>query len=502
MKARSHLEAYARLARPLVRACTLAAVLLLPLTSLPILSRLMGGTMVAPPSLVFVALGLALYLPMIFLGGERWPGEIIPLAAFLGVALLSSLLAFFSDLPLYKGVSPLRETVSAVLTLLAGCACFLFFAVAIRRSEEYRALLALINVGGILIVAWCLFQLYYIYLHGSEFFPPRILAIHRALSLGSLPEFLRMKRVAGFAFEPSWLAHQLNMVYLPYWLGASLGGYSAWRFRLWRFSAENLLLVAGILLSYASLSRIGYLTLLLVLAFLAWRMSGTLAARLGRGRGRLLLRVVMLTSFVALAALGVYLLSRLDARVAAIFALNYSGGRFFYLANQLALAERFAYWGLGWNVFTAFPWLGVGLGNTGFYFESHLPAVRLGVERVPEDLPGKYLPGQCEKSLAAPAGRNGRHRFCRVCFLAVHSLCFGADFAAARRGPLARPRLDGMLGVIALLGEGFSVDSFALPYAWTTFGLLVSASSPGPPSGCFGCNFCASKGLILGYGKR
>jgi O-antigen ligase len=477
MKARSHLEAYARLARPLVRACTLAAVLLLPLTSLPILSRLMGGTMVAPPSLVFVALGLALYLPMIFLGGERWPGEIIPLAAFLGVALLSSLLAFFSDLPLYKGVSPLRETVSAVLTLLAGCACFLFFAVAIRRSEEYRALLALINVGGILIVAWCLFQLYYIYLHGSEFFPPRILAIHRALSLGSLPEFLRMKRVAGFAFEPSWLAHQLNMVYLPYWLGASLGGYSAWRFRLWRFSAENLLLVAGILLSYASLSRIGYLTLLLVLAFLAWRMSGTLAARLGRGRGRLLLRVVMLTSFVALAALGVYLLSRLDARVAAIFALNYSGGRFFYLANQLALAERFAYWGLGWNVFTAFPWLGVGLGNTGFYFESHLPQFGWALSEFQKIyLENTFLVNAKNLwlRLLAETGVIGFAGF--VSWLYI--LFVSAQTLQRRDEALSRALgWMGMLGVIALLGEGFSVDSFALPYAWTTFGLLVSASS-------------------------
>lgn len=476
MRLRSALEAYTRLARPLVRFCALAAVLLLPLTSLPLLSRLMGGTMVAPPSLVFVALGLALYLPTIFLGSERWPGELVPLAAFLGVALLSSLLSFFSDVPLYKGVRPVREVFSAILTLLVGCACFLFFSVAPRRPGEYRSLLGLINVGGLLIVAWCLFQLYYIYLHGSEFFPPAVLAVHRVLSLGSLLEFLRMKRVAGFAFEPSWLAHQLNMLYLPYWLGASLAGYSAWRFRLWRFSAENLLLVAGILLSYASLSRIGYLTLLLVLAFLVWRMSGTLAERLGRGRRRSLIRAGMLVAFVALAALGVYLLSRLDARVAAIFTLSYSGGRFFYLANQLALAERFAYWGLGWNVFTAFPWLGVGLGNTGFYFETHLPQFGWALSEFQKiHLENTFLVNAKNLwlRLLAETGVAGLALF--VSWLYI--LFVSAQTLQRRETALFRALgWMGMLAVVALAGEGFSVDSFALPYAWTTFGLAVSAS--------------------------
>ncbi len=477
MRLRAALEGYAHLARPLTRFCALAAVLLLPLTSLPLLSRLMGGTMVAPPSLVFVALGLAFYLPTVWLGGERWPGEIVPLAAFAGAALLSSLLSFFSaDLPFYKGINPPREVLSALLTLLVGCACFLFFAVALRDPAEYRPLLALINMGGVLIVAWCLFQLYYIYLHGSEFFPPAVLAVHRVLSLGSLLEFLRMKRVAGFAFEPSWLAHQLNMLYLPYWLGASLAGYSAWRFRLGRLSVENVLLAAGILLSYASLSRIGYLTLLLVLAFLVWRVSGALAGRLGGGRRPALVRAGMLASFAALAALGVYLLSRLDARVAAIFTLTYGGGNFFYLANQLTLAERLAYWGLGWNVFTAFPWLGVGLGNTGFYFESHLPQFGWALNEFQKIyLENTFLvnPKNLWLRLLAETGVVGF-----ALFVSWLSILFASAQTLQRRGEALWRALGwmGMLGVIALLGEGFSVDSFALPYTWTTFGLVVSAS--------------------------
>jgi hypothetical protein len=34
----------------------------------------------------------------------------------------------------------------------------------------------------------------------------------------------------------------------------------------------------------------------------------------------------------------------------------------------------------------------------------------------------------------------------------------------------------GLLALLALVGEGFSIDSFALPYYWIAFGLIVAAS--------------------------
>jgi hypothetical protein len=36
--------------------------------------------------------------------------------------------------------------------------------------------------------------------------------------------------------------------------------------------------------------------------------------------------------------------------------------------------------------------------------------------------------------------------------------------------------LAGQLSLIAFIGEGFSIDSFAMPYLWVTIGLVAAAS--------------------------
>ena len=93
--------------------------------------------------------------------------------------------------------------------------------------------------------------------------------------------------MTGFAYEPSWLAHQLNLVFLPVWLAATLKGYSA-QPKFWRISLENVLLLGGIFTLYISASRIGWLSFLLVVASqalvwnfqLAQRIQGWFTARI------------------------------------------------------------------------------------------------------------------------------------------------------------------------------------------------------------------------------
>ena len=96
----------------------------------------------------------------------------------------------------------------------------------------------------------------------------------RQSRVGSLPAGCCIsRRVTGLAFEPSWLAHMLNLIYLPWWLAASLNKTSAHRFRLWRISLENLLLVGGIGVLFASYSRIGWLAFLVVAAFVILNLN-------------------------------------------------------------------------------------------------------------------------------------------------------------------------------------------------------------------------------------
>lgn len=476
---------YARLATPLTHFLLLAAVFSLPVTSLPLLSRLMGGTVVAPPTLVFVGLGMAVSLPLALVKRHAWPGEIVPLVVFILLACISSLASFFGDLPIYKAVSPDREVLQAILTLLLGAACFVFFATAIRRPEQYRSIFGVLDLGGMLIILWCLTQLFYTYVHGREFAPAWLLSLHNTLSTTGMMEFVYQRRVTGFALEPSWLAHQMNCLYLPYWLGASLTGFSAFRGRVWKISAENVLLACGIGISFASLSRIGYLSLMLVLAYLFWQGNRALAERIARRasgsekgqRGlRLGVQLGILAGFIVLALAGAYLLTRLDYRFALLFQQNFLTTDFFFLANNLSLAERFAYWGLGWNVFTRAPWVGVGLGNVGFYFESLLPSFGWALN--------EFLKIQLEFSvllnaknlwirLLAETGIVGAAVF--VTWL--YTVYASARSLRLRKEPVYRTLYwMGTLAVIALIGEGFSIDSFALPYYWTAFGLAIAAS--------------------------
>jgi O-antigen ligase len=45
------------------------------------------------------------------------------------------------------------------------------------------------------------------------------------------------------------------------------------------------------------------------------------------------------------------------------------------LSQRFIFLERMVYWLNGWNVFNQYPWLGVGLGNAGFFFPKLAPSM-------------------------------------------------------------------------------------------------------------------------------
>jgi len=78
------------------------------------------------------------------------------------------------------------------------------------------------------------------------------------------PNRILQDRMLGFAAEPSWLAHMLNLVFLAYWLAASFNGSSVHKWRLGKVTFENILLVLGVIVVVGSLSRGGLLAFVLV----------------------------------------------------------------------------------------------------------------------------------------------------------------------------------------------------------------------------------------------
>ncbi len=378
-----------------------AMILLLPITSLPLISRLTGGTMVAPASIIpLVWLTIFWFAGYVARKGTL-PGESRPFLLFLSVALISSALAFFRYIPPFKDQSILGEEVSAILTLFIGAAFYLVTAGWLSQSKSRLGLtLKLIDIGGIFLLLLGMIQAVYILFFQGEY--PNILLNFQEL-VSTRYDF--HARITSFAFEPSWLAQQLNLVYLPFWLAATITRWSAFRLRIWKFSLENMLLPAGLVILFLS-SRIGTLSFLLVVAFLGIYLNVQLGKRLQkwnlsrlerlpsffRKSARNLLPVLTIFAFVGLYILAavalVYGLSFIDWRlgqffmVKSLWAWKNLFSNIYMLLNFLAFAERGVYWAAGWSVFNAHPLFGVGLGNAGFFFQQALPAFSWGLPEV------------------------------------------------------------------------------------------------------------------------
>ncbi|RPJ42983.1 MAG: hypothetical protein EHM21_12140 [Chloroflexi bacterium] len=461
---------------------------LLPFTSFPLVARLTGSQMVAPLSFLPMLILLAIWLVPFLLRSGKFPGQVVPLLAFLAVVLISAAAAFFMPFPVYKGATLLRSEFKALATLLVGSCFYLVITGWAHQAARIRFLLRWINWGGVLLLSWALFQAaVWFRLHTY----PDWMWTFQGQTATSL--LLYGPRSNGFAYEPSWLSHQLNMLYLPFWTACVVTGFTAHRFRLGKLHFEHLLLLGGVAVLGLSVSRIGWLTFLAMLAFLMlfWnvRLVSWLQRRLFRnqsedgGKTRLL-RI----GFIAASALVLclvyagllygagYALSRVDPRMAKIFDFaTIREQSLFHWANQNVFAERIVFWQVGWEIFNDYPIMGVGLGNAGYFFPQKLSAFSLALTEV-RTLMFKWTMLPNIKSLwvrlLAETGVIGFGLF----------LCWGyvlwqsAWFLRAWKDPFFR--MVGLAGGLVLVGfivEGFSLDTFALPYYWFSFGLLTAA---------------------------
>jgi O-antigen ligase len=145
------------------------------------------------------------------------------------------------------------------------------------------------------------------------------------------------------------------------------------------------------------------------------------------------------------------------------------------LAHRLVFLERMVYWFTGWHIFNDHPWLGVGLGNAGFFALDQTPAVGWASYEIRMLLFHlSQLPNikSIWVRLLAETGLVGFSVF--ISWLVV---LFRSAYQTLRsHQPILRTlALAGQLSLIAFIGEGFSIDSFAMPYFWVTAGLIAAA---------------------------
>lgn len=461
--------------------------------------------MVAPLSVLPLLFLLVGWFFPFFVQRGKMPPQSLPLVGFLLAAILSAAVAYFISIPPFKSASLFRNEIEAVASLAIGVCFYLVVAVWTRETQRENFLLRLVNWSGALVLVWVFFQAVTWRLFQN--FPDWMWDFQEMVSTSRL---LYANRANGFAYEPSWLAHQLNMVYLPFWLSATVNGVSAHRLRVWKISLENVLLVGGIVALILSVSRIGLLAFLVMVAylFLTWNirlvnwLPGFVLGRLKEGklqsllvqRPRLIRRFVIAASLLVvvfvysgLLAGAAYGLSRYDARMSNLFDISTIKEKsFFHYANQLVFAERIVFWQAGWEVFGDYPILGVGPGNAGFFFAEKLSAFSWALTEV-RTLMYQWSTLPNIKSLwvrlLAETGITGFAFFVCWYYLLWRSAIFLRKTKIQETGVLGRElheksfQMLGQAGefvLIALLIEGFSIDTFALPYYWFTFGLLTA----------------------------
>jgi O-antigen ligase len=468
-----------------------AAVILLPVTSLPVLSRAMADSLVAPPSAILVALMALFWLPVFIYRGGLIPRESAAVWAFFYIALISAGIAFFRIYPSFKGYTVSGTETSAVVTLAMAAAFYLIFSLYYRRSHGLRTFFVMLNISGILLLGWSLVQLYVVVTTQGEY-SGWMVRIQDLLSIRPLTAHIFYNRVTGLAYEPSWLGNMLNLLYLPFWLAASVAGFSAFR-KLGPISLENVLLPLGALVLLFTFSRIGLAAFFLTLVYLTFvlvvRLAGWLARRIARGlnlQERAALRV-LLTGIITLIIFGLlfyvalqllHILAQVDSRVARLFDLdNYYTRDPYRLAQNLAFGERLVYWAVGWRIFAENPLLGVGPGNAGYFFVQKLPLAGWELAETIQviDVHG-YLPNvkSLWSRLLAETGLLGFSTFAAWLFVLWHA---GRYLKTHREGIFRMAGWMGSFVVIAFILEGFSTDSFALPYLWVSLGMVTAASA-------------------------
>ena len=468
-------------------------VALLPITSMPLVTLLFGSSGVAAPAGVILLLFvLAWWVPYLVNQG-RIPRQSLPLIGFVFSAVISCAGAFFLAIPPFKDASiPLNE-LKGLLTLAVGVCFYLVTAVWVKDSRRMEVTLRWMNWSGLAVLLWSALQLAIWY--STNHYPEWLRTVQSFFSIGPLYR----QRPTGFTLEPSFLANQLNMLYLPAWLAASLRRISAHRFHLAGFIFEDALLAAGAATMFLSLSRVGMLAFFLMLAYLIFKGSLWLTgwiqnkllmrARTPAGgevwsapRRKFISSMILMAlcfSYLAVAVGAGFGLSKLDPRMKDLFQFSFNvPDPFLKYAEQLTFASRIVYWQAGWEVFNDHPWLGVGLGNAGFYFPEKMSGFGWGLVEVRRlmyvDAPLPNIKSLWVR-LLAETGLVGFAFFVCWLYLAWQTSGWLEKNNAGRRSKMLA--LMGKLVIIALVFEGFSVDSFALPYLWFALGLVTASST-------------------------
>ena len=175
-----------------------------------------------------------------------------------------------------------------------------------------------------------------------------------------------------------------------------------------------------------------------------------------------------------LAAFGIlHLLVKLDFRMAELFHIDLKGRSdpVFYLAEKLSLAARFVYWDGGITVFNEHPLFGVGLGHAGYYLPDALNDYAFRLVEVRDLLYHSNTLLNIKSLWIRILAESGILGFCFFFIWYLRSLIGSMTGLNTPDKLRSTAAWMSCFTLLAFLLEGFSLDTFALPYLWFTTGI-------------------------------
>ena len=400
-------------------------------------------------------------------------GTLTPLAVFLLAALIASLLGILLGPVPMRGQEAIGRILRAWATIFIGVVFFIAAVWMNRNEDDLRFSIKWLFAGFIIDILWSGLQGATFYLH---IFPkPLVTHWQRAISLR---ELIRTNRISGLAYEPSWLAGQISTLYLP-WLFAAL----LTRMRVTRFKwLEPALLILAVLLLLATFSRGGLLTVAATV-FITFLLVGRTQIRTtwdwfvnGFHHGReVILRLVVILLIVGSLSGALFILGQ-KGYISRLWNTQATTVENFLIQNSAG--ARVAYmWG-AMGAYQEHPWVGVGLGASGFYIYNNLPDwVQTTVPEIARQLsPDNSLypnPKNLYIRLMAETGLIGF-----FLYIAFQFSILGDALVALKQKSTVWQTL-GIASIftwLALIFYNMTQDSFAIPNLWINIGILVGMS--------------------------
>ncbi len=458
-------------------------LLSIPVTSFRYFPFLGDGTFVRPLAAYPLALLYFVFLIQLLRGEFSFPKHgafTLLLAFFLIVLLAIAAGALTSPVPV-RGNTYWRRALRSSITLGIGLAFFFAAYLMTRDMDDLRYSLRWLYAGMALTLVWGGIQ-------AIAFYTPlltkgTVSSWQRLFSIRGVP---KLRRVSGLAFEPSWLAGELAMLYFP-WLAASILSKQYATSKKW---IEWILLFGGLVLLVLTYSR-GGLLIVAVAAFLtlliagrkrirdAWKWFIQRPSAEKKGRNIALRAGIVLLVVTFLFGSAVFLSKQ--KYVSRLWEVSADSLPEYFI--KTSTGGRITYTWASASIFLDHPWLGTGLGCSGLriydnlpdWSLTHVPEIAIQLTPKSKNYPN---PKDMYARLLAETGLIGT-----VIFLAFFLFIFGEALRLLQSKEYAIVGIAGIFSWISVMMFFLMQDSFAKPEIWLTLAIVLRISRKLSPEG-------------------